>query len=894
MATTSKTTRRLDKVNNTRKTAIAIGAAQLALMASGAALAQTEPTTVVVYGQRAALESAQNIKKNADEIVDSIVADDIGKLPDKSVTEVLQRVVGVSIDRTMNRVDPQQGVGDSVNHYAAEGTGVSIRGLGAGQVRSEFNGRDAFSANGGRALSFEDVPPELMAGVDVYKNPSAEQIEGGIGGLVNLRTALPFDVKGRKVSLSTEVSRSSLRGKTAPPSVSGLYSDRWDTQFGQVGVLIDLAHSKIANQSDSLSISPYSSRDDLVPGKRVWVTPSASWGENTFDRTRDGLYGALQWKKGDLSSHVTFLRSRYKQHSDENSYFGGTNPATLSLDPGATYDANGALLTGTLRDTTNSGPGFGTGLGFGTDARASGRTSDTRDVSWSGAWRASEAWSFKADLQHVQATTDGYDNTVGLGGWVPGQTVDLRGGMPSISFDQGSRAWLADPSHYYWGFTQVHHDVAKAQMNTARLDAKYTFDHPILNDLRFGVRVTDRSAVTQSTHDSEWTQISQGWAVGNQSWQPLAQFAGLGDPRFAHGFNLHEFKNFFGGSAASPVPVIVPDASLANSVDAITQLHTYYTTLCNEANATGRNNDCSYKPPKFGDAIGLNDQHERTQAAYAQLRFAFDKLAYPVDGNVGVRVVRTNAVHAAQQAAAAGRAGHSGAVGEADLREHLHARAAEPEPAPEGQRRAAVPPRAVEGHVASGLLPAAGLHDARHGHQDAHAARRQPEAGGRFDRVQRPAARQYVAPSGHGHQPRPDGRVLLRPRQLGDVRCVQQAAQGRHHRPDDGLSAEGRHWTDARLHGHRPCERHGRPRQRRRGGLPDLLRQAARPVLGPRGVEQLHVHRQQHDVSQPGQRHLVHAEGHADGQHGPQPAGLRHGRQGVRRHAARGPVEDVV
>jgi TonB-dependent receptor len=628
-------------VKNIQKTAIAIGAAQLALMASGAVFAQTEPTTVVVYGQRGALESAQNIKKNADEIVDSVVADDIGKLPDKSVTEVLQRVAGVTIDRTMNRVDPQQGVGDGVNHFAAEGTGVSIRGLGAGQVRSEFNGRDAFSANGGRALSFEDVPPELMAGVDVYKNPSAEQIEGGIGGLVNLRTALPFDSKGRKFSFSTDVSRSSLRKKTSPPSLSGLYSDRWDTDFGQVGVLLDVAHSKIQTESNSLSINPYISRDDLVPGKRVWVSPGAGWGENTFDRTRDGLYGALQWKKGDLSSYVTFLRSKYDMHTNENSYFGGTNPATLSLDPGATYDSAGALLTGTLHDTTNSGPGFGTGLGFGTDARASGRNSDTRDVSWSGSWRASDAWTFKADLQHVQAKTDGYDNTVGLGGWVPGQTVDLRGGLPSFTFDQASRAYLADPSHYYWGFTQVHHDVATAQMNTARLDAKYTFDSPVLNDLRFGVRVTNRSALTESTHDSEWTQISQGWAVGPNSWQPLTQFAGLGDPRFAGNNNLHFFNNFFGGSVPQPAPVIVPDAALANSVDAITKLHEYYTTLCNEANATGRNNDCSYKPPKFGDAVGRNEQHERTAAVYAQLRFAFDKLAYPIDGNVGVRVVRS-------------------------------------------------------------------------------------------------------------------------------------------------------------------------------------------------------------------------------------------------------------
>ena len=175
-----------------KRTALAAAAAQMALLSSGIALAQTPSApapaasaasaaatarkaddkkpeqdlgTVVSSGQRAALQSAQKIKQNADEIVDSVVADDIGKLPDKSVTEVLQRIPGVTIDRTMNRADPQQGVGDGIQHFAAEGTGVSIRGL--SYVRSELNGRDSFSANGGRSLSFEDVPPELMSGVDV-------------------------------------------------------------------------------------------------------------------------------------------------------------------------------------------------------------------------------------------------------------------------------------------------------------------------------------------------------------------------------------------------------------------------------------------------------------------------------------------------------------------------------------------------------------------------------------------------------------------------------------------------------------------------------------------------------------------------------------------------------
>jgi outer membrane receptor for ferrienterochelin and colicin len=105
-----------------KKTAIAVGVAQLAIATCGLAWARTaaspddtaSKTTVVVVGQRAALETAANIKRNPDEIVDSIVADDIGKLPDRSVTEVLQRIAGVTIDRTLNRADPMQGLGDGV------------------------------------------------------------------------------------------------------------------------------------------------------------------------------------------------------------------------------------------------------------------------------------------------------------------------------------------------------------------------------------------------------------------------------------------------------------------------------------------------------------------------------------------------------------------------------------------------------------------------------------------------------------------------------------------------------------------------------------------------------------------------------------------------------------
>ena len=617
-----------------RKSAIAIGAAQFVLSAGAMAQQAATPgetNVVVVTGQRAALQSAQMIKQNSDEIVDSIVADDIGKLPDKSVTEVLQRIPGITIDRTMNRVDPQQGVGDGINHFAAEGTGVAIRGL--SYVRSELNGRDSFSANGGRALSFEDVPPELMAGVDVYKNPSAEQVEGGIGGLVNLRTALPFHFKGRRTAISAETAYSTLRGKAAP-SFSALWSDRWNTGFGQFGLLLDVAHSRIDSRSDGLSVSSYYPRTDAVVGDKSgalrWVSPGASWTENLFERTRDGLYGALQWKKDSLSSYLTVFKSKYDMHTVENAFFMAANPATLTLDPGATFNAEGALLTGVLRAPTEPG------VGFGTDARDSGRRADTRDISWNGAWRASDSFTLKADLQYVKATTDGFDNTVGLGGYMPKQTVDLGASPAGFSFDAGDRAYLADAKNYYWGFAQEHRDRAVATQKAARIDGRLSFDDPILNDLSFGVRLTDRDSQTLSTHDTEWAMISQPWAVGD-SWQPLSKLAYLSDPRFAGNTNVHTFDGFFNGKLPLPAPVVVPTQAMATGFpDTLATLHSYTQMVCKPG--------CwlNWTPAPYGDDKGQNEQHERTKAIYSQLRFNFNELPYPVDGNVGVRVVNTD------------------------------------------------------------------------------------------------------------------------------------------------------------------------------------------------------------------------------------------------------------
>ena len=602
---------------------LALGTIAYAQDAAPAAPAADE-TVVVVTGQRAAFKSAQKLKKDASEVVDSIVADDIGKLPDRSVTEAVQRIAGVTIDHTMSRGDPE--------HYSVEGSGVNVRGL--TYVRSELNGRDSFSANGGRSLNFEDVPPELMSGVDIYKNPSAEQIEGAVGGLVNLRTALPFDYKGMKASVSAQGTYGDLNKKGATtPSFSGLFSDRWSTSHGEFGALFDLAYSESSTRTDAFQVEPYYNRTDIVPGETVWVPKGAEWRTLNFDRKRFGAYGALQWRPNDSMLHtLTFFNTHYKMQWDENAIFAASVPANIQVANGVFGD-NGEFLSGTLSDPTDGG------INFNDDTRVANRESDTTDVSWNFTWNASDRWTFKSDLQYIRSTTKSFDSTVATGLQVPEETLDLTGSAPSISVDS---AYLADANNYYWAFTQEHLDRSVAHEWAWKGDAKYDFDGPIFHDIRFGLRYTDRDSLNENSNPSyNWAAISQPWQVG---WD-ISHLAYLGDPRFSGGTTLHSFNNFFNGGASVPA-VVVPELSVAAGYpDSYAKIHAYHDVLCAEqAAAQGWSSGCAvWAPATFGDnPSGTNDQHEKTYSFYTQVRFGFDNLKYPIDGNIGVRFVKTD------------------------------------------------------------------------------------------------------------------------------------------------------------------------------------------------------------------------------------------------------------
>ncbi|RZT10222.1 TonB-dependent receptor [Duganella sp. CF402] len=617
-----------------QKTAIAAAVAQIVVLHASPAWAQTTDTTatgpvVVVSGQRAALQSAQKLKQDADEVVDSIVAEDIGKLPDRSVTEVLQRIAGVTIDRNM--------AGDP-NRQSVEGSGVSVRGL--TYVRSEINGRDAFSAGGGRSLGFADVAPELMAGVDVYKNPSAEQVEGAVAALVNLRTALPFDYKGFKGVMGVSESYSTLRKGKPSPTGTILLSNRWATDLGEFGALIDIAHAKSPSRSDGVGVDPYfphvNSTDPALydRSKTQWIPLGVGYRSQDFDRTRRGDYAAFQWRPNkDLTASLTYFKTKYKEDLDEHVVASSEDKWYQQVaSSNAVFDKNGAFQSGTI-----SNPTYG-GSPFNSSQRINTRESGTRDLSLNVQWRVSPSLTWTNDFQHVRSTTEGFDADVSTGFILPNQTMDMTGSVPQISL--GSAAYMADAKNYYWAYTQEALDRAKATQKAWKSDFKYSFDDPVLRDVRFGVRFTDREGVNNKAQKFyNWQGITFPWMEG---WQ-IPHVARLNDPRFAGGASLQTIDNFFGGKYNLPPMLFADEATVRGFPDQWSKIHAYHDVLCAEQSAAQGWGTCdTWKPATFNDPAATNKQNERTHAAYGQLRFGWDDLKYPVDGNVGLRYVKTN------------------------------------------------------------------------------------------------------------------------------------------------------------------------------------------------------------------------------------------------------------
>jgi TonB-dependent receptor len=605
---------------------------------------------VVVTGIRQSIQSAQDIKRNAEQIIDSVAAVDITALPDRTVTETLQRIPGIAIDHLFAPND--------TNRFSAEGSGVVIRGL--TQVRSELNGRDVFSARNTRGLSFEDVPSELMAGVDVYKNPSADRIEGGIAGTVDLRTRKPFDSDGLVFGATASANYGDFAEETKPQA-SILLSNRWETGIGEMGVLVNAAYSELATRTDSIQFGRPFRRDATAllgsvsnavdcPSMEggsfscVNLPAGARWSELDFDRERVGGAIAFQWRPSDRTElSLQALHSDYTMNWTEHSAWFQAGAYDTAIAPGTTaiFDSEGDFVSGRLvttnaevswvsdpllADTVRILQPSGAHIPTGATTRTAEQHQRTTDLGLNFRFDATDKLSITFDAQYVKAEADNHDYTVNTAVWPDALDVDLSGSLPQISVVGGDH--LMDPANYYWaaGMDMTQDNVGDER--AARLDVDYQVDSGWIRSLRAGLRATDRNATNKDT-GYNWQPITEWW-MGNSAGGWPGQVAPL-DRYLTDHSNVFAFDNFYRGETNLPGGLwVASDDLVRNLMD--------NGELLAQAQINGP--DSGWNPDSFlpEDA---NVQSEDTYASYLLLRFAGDAGSLPLDGNVGVRYVRT-------------------------------------------------------------------------------------------------------------------------------------------------------------------------------------------------------------------------------------------------------------
>ena len=536
-----------------------------ALSISVSAIAQQAPAadppkgeevdTVIVTGVREALAKGLENKRENAQVIESIVAEDIGKLPDNNVIEALQRVPGVQIS----------------DRGRGEATRLFIRGL--PDPVTTWNGRSIFTSNG-RQLQLQDIPATLVSRIDVFKTRSAEQLETGLAGQIDVRTRRPFDLPGLQMSINATYTQQEQRD-AGDPTLSMLISNQWDVGDGRFGALANVSYTKsrwrdqtviagamlpyattgaspvigLGNVGDACNGEPEDGNRNTPPDNPNWSaierifntdcrgsteaqqdagqmpllwqagqdrglpwtpgsTISIAGQQQQYLLTRDALIAtdakgdrerpaaniALQWAPNDTSEYTfeAFYQG-YRHEIFNNLHFTFADAWwALGLDPASTIE----LYPGTnvIKSRTVGEPGrFMSG-------DAIDEWTDTYVYALAGKWNIGDKLTLNADVSFQDSSFE--TNFIAMrtnnAMLIPSLSMDFNhgGGVPSWHFNND--ADMLDPDN--WSAAELFQNRGKqdGDATTFQLDGDYDFagdsDAGWFKQLKFGVRYDDRNS----------------------------------------------------------------------------------------------------------------------------------------------------------------------------------------------------------------------------------------------------------------------------------------------------------------------------------------------------------------------------------------------------------------
>ncbi|GAC15565.1 TonB-dependent receptor [Aliiglaciecola lipolytica] len=606
--------------------------ALVALLAAPTVTAQQtqngEDTEVIeVSGIRSALTSALLEKRDSNNLVEIIQAEDIGKLPDQNLAEVLENITGIQITRS-----------------AGVGTGVQIRGTNAN--RTEINGVSTVGSGAGRSgINFEDVSASIIAGVEVTKSPDAKTIEGSVGGTINLRTIRPLQLSETLASVRVQGESSSLSTDGVKPRVSGTYGDNWETDAGEFGFVISGSYA----EQDVTAFRPRVDRDNVVTsdGGTVNAQEFDFLGIQFLNQDYDNheyetvnLAGSLEWAPtSDMKFYFDAIINDQQRYAESS-----------SIQASGVSDLIGISVPSEF-ETVNFGNLDGQDLGSiqaaikgvipvedgGADPNLRVAADTSSRVTKSEIFRLGGEWqgeNLKVTVELASSTSESSNPRINttLNFLNPNAAInssnengtpfeyDLNGGSLAfgIAFDEAnapSRADMLNPANYVLRDVQTARDLTENTEEAFRADFVYNLDWSVLTTLDFGYRHSVATSMTD--------QIRANVGIRSYDDSPRGDlFAEL----------LVAGPDNFGD--ADGRSLFVSDFLMVNP-EMVTADQDNVLRILNDA-VTAHGGSTPITAPT-SEVNAFFDIEETTDALYAQANFATDY----VRGNFGVRYLET-------------------------------------------------------------------------------------------------------------------------------------------------------------------------------------------------------------------------------------------------------------
>jgi iron complex outermembrane receptor protein len=447
--------------------------------AYGQQAADVKVDTVVVTGLRYAIETSVAAKRNSGSIIESVSAEDIGKLPDVSIAESLARLPGLAGQRIDGRAQV-----------------IAIRGLSPDFAGTLLNGREMVTTGDNRGVEFDQFPSELINSATVYKTPDAGLLGQGLSGTVNMQTVRPLDIKDRTIVLNARGEKNSQGKLNANSSATGgrlsaSYIDNFANHT--IGVALGFAHLDSPSQTKKQQIwgwdlngaaqatswgltpknFPAQYLHSMIPGGDQIQASST-------ENKRDGLMAVVEFKPSkELHSTIDLYYSKFDQAENMRGLFWGqgvwdgggpnniSNPGFSTLPDGTNVLTSGTVsgLKPVVRNDLNTRNDKITALGWNTELKLDKWTT-TADLSYSKSDR-------RDTTIETYAGTGLADGSFNFN--VPTNSLENARFIPGLNYADVATIKLGDPAG--WGHDgRLQNSAQTDTMKAMRLQAKRDLD----------------------------------------------------------------------------------------------------------------------------------------------------------------------------------------------------------------------------------------------------------------------------------------------------------------------------------------------------------------------------------------------------------------------------------